>query len=218
MNLLVGTDLHNDSKAFSWFLSLAEERKPDVIIFLGDFITFQPMSFARQALKDMSGLAEHVLVIPGNCDQRDILLEADRTDGIKHIHNRSVLIEGIKFLGKGGSITCPSPTPFEDKDDTFADSIASLIYETDVLVLHQPIYGFRDRVAAEKHVGSKSLRALLDIHLPRLVLSGHIHEAKGMDVWRGVHFVNPGALTEMNCALVKLGNSVNVEFISGDSI
>lgn len=215
MKLLVGTDLHNDSKALSWFLSLAEERMPDVLIFLGDFITFQPLSFAKQALRDMSGLAKHVLVIPGNCDQRDILLEADRTDGIKHIHNRSVIIDGVKFLGKGGSITCPSPTPFEDKDDTFANSLASLIDGTDVLVLHQPVYGFRDRIGEEKHVGSKSLRGLLDIHLPKLVLSGHIHEAKGMDVWRGVHFVNPGPLMEMNCAFVNLGDSVNVEFISG---
>lgn len=215
MKLLVGSDLHNNAQALRWFLKIAEEEKPDVLIFLGDFITFDPLSFARQALRDLTGVAPSVLVIPGNCDQRDVLLEADKADGITNLHNMRLSISGVTFTGKGGSITCPSPTPFEDSDENFADSLLPIIDGTDVLVLHQPVYGFRDRVGSERHVGSKSLRAMLDTYLPRLVLSGHIHEAKGLDVYRSCTFVNPGPLLEMNACVVEYGSSIQVCFLVG---
>ncbi len=215
MKLLVGSDLHNDAGALSWFLRTAEREKPDVLLFLGDFITFSPMSFARQAVRDLAGTAENVLIIPGNCDQRDILLDVDKEVGVVNLHNRAVTISGVTFIGKGGSISCPSPTPFEDSDEGFADSLAPLVEGADVFMLHQPMFGFRDRVSSEKHVGSKSLRALLDIHLPRVVFSGHIHEAKGLDVYRGCYFLNPGPLLEMDCAIVNIHSSVEVCFLKG---
>ncbi len=216
MKLLIGSDLHNSAKGLHWFLKLAEQENPDVVIFLGDFITFEPVSFARQAIRDFSGLAENVLIIPGNCDQRDILLDIDKDNHVTNLHNTSVVISGHKFTGKGGSVTCPSPTPFEDSDEHFADSLVPLIEGTEVLVLHQPIYGFRDRVSGEKHVGSLSLRNLIDIHSPRLVLSGHIHEAKGLDVYKGTHFVNPGPLLELNSAIIETASSIKVSFLKGE--
>jgi len=63
MRLLVGSDLHNNARAKAWFCDLAEETKPDVVIFLGDFITFEPLNFAKEVLTDLASLQTKVFVV-----------------------------------------------------------------------------------------------------------------------------------------------------------
>lgn len=48
-----------------------------------------------------------------------------------------------------------------------------------VLICHNPPYGTLDKIHSGKHVGSKILRKAIEKHQPKLVLCGHIHEAKG---------------------------------------
>lgn len=48
-----------------------------------------------------------------------------------------------------------------------------------VLVSHAPPYGVLDKTKSGKHVGSKILLEAIKKHQPKLVLCGHIHEAKG---------------------------------------
>ncbi|OPX23717.1 MAG: hypothetical protein B1H03_00855 [Planctomycetales bacterium 4484_113] len=217
MKLLVGADLHNNARGMNWFCELADAEAPDVVVFLGDFITFSPMSFARQAIRDLASLASKVVVVPGNCDPRDILLDLEKAEGIVSLHNRQLEIGGLRFAGKGGSIPCPSPTPFEEDDETFADSLSRVAEDTEILVLHQPAHGYRDAVSEGKHVGSQSLRKLVDRLKPRLVLSGHIHEARGIDRHRGTVFVNPGALLAMSAAVVLYGEDIEVSFRKDDA-
>jgi putative phosphoesterase len=216
MRLLVGTDLHNNARAKAWFCDLADETKPDIVVFLGDFITFEPLNFAKEVLADLASFQTKVLIVPGNCDPRDVLLQIDKTDGVVNLHNTRVEIDGVRFAGKGGSITCPSPTPFESPDEGFADSLEPMMNELDVLVLHQPVLGYRDKVNGDRSVGSQSLAKLVALNHPRLVLSGHIHEAKGMDVHNHTYFINPGPLLEMNAAVIEFNRRVEVCFRKGE--
>lgn len=48
-----------------------------------------------------------------------------------------------------------------------------------VLIAHNPPYGHVDKAYNGKHVGSKILFNAIKKHKPKLVLCGHIHEAKG---------------------------------------
>jgi Icc-related predicted phosphoesterase len=216
MKLLVGSDLHNNARAKVWFCELADQVKPEVVVFLGDFITFEPLSFARDVMRDIASFGVPTLVIPGNCDPREVLLQIDQVDGITNLHNHSLQIGGLQFTGKGGSITCPSPTPFEEPDEGFTRTLEPLMEGTDILVLHQPVRGFRDQIVGVGDVGSESLLKLVSEHRPRLVLSGHIHEAKGLDVWGKTYFVNPGALLEMNAAVIDVSKRIRVEFKQGN--
>ena len=61
----------------------------------------------------------------------------------------------------------------------------------DVLVLHNPTYGFFDRVPGVGNVGSIGIRNHLDDHNPRLVVSGHVHEDYGVALRNGTMFLNP---------------------------
>ncbi|OGK11204.1 MAG: hypothetical protein A2Y63_01410 [Candidatus Riflebacteria bacterium RBG_13_59_9] len=216
MRLLVGADLHNNARAKIWFCDLATSLNPDAVVFLGDFVTFEPMEFARSVMRDLASLGVPVIAIPGNCDPREVLLDMDRIEGITNAHNRAIQLGGLKFVGKGGSITCPTPTPFEEPDEGFVRTLEPLIEGANVLVLHQPAQGFRDHINGVGNVGSASLQRLITTYRPPLVLSGHIHEAKGMDVREHSIFVNPGALLDMNAAIIDIDGKIQVEFKQGD--
>lgn len=51
--------------------------------------------------------------------------------------------------------------------------------ENPIVLSHAPPYGFVDKVHSGEHVGSKVLLKAIKKHQPKLVLCGHIHEAKG---------------------------------------
>ncbi len=48
-----------------------------------------------------------------------------------------------------------------------------------ILICHNPPYGYVDKAYKGKHVGSKILLNAIKKYKPKLVLCGHIHEAKG---------------------------------------
>jgi Icc-related predicted phosphoesterase len=224
LTLLAGADAHGNQAGLDWFYSVAGERQPDLVCFLGDFVNRGPMEFIKDALFDLRRLAPHSFVIPGNWDPREMLIELDHlsTDGMRNLHKHAAYCLGYRFAGLGGSIPTPhGGSPFEGGgDDAFADPLRMHL-PADVWLLHQPLAGLRDKTAAGPNVGSDSLRELWEeqAQKPLLVLSGHIHEAGGVDVWGGTTFVNPGPLTDQGgygpaCAWITLeGGSVSVEHL-----
>ncbi len=48
-----------------------------------------------------------------------------------------------------------------------------------ILICHNPPYGYLDKIHSGKHVGSKIVLEAIKKYQPKLVLCGHIHEAKG---------------------------------------
>jgi len=48
-----------------------------------------------------------------------------------------------------------------------------------ILLSHAPPYGYLDKITSGKHIGSKILLTAIKKHKPKLILCGHIHEAKG---------------------------------------
>ena len=211
LSILVGSDLHNSQAGWDWFVSLAQERPPGCIVFLGDFVNRSPIAFIRQAIKDLHGLAPHIFIIPGNWDPREALVEFDLLagDGLRNLHKASAYAGGCTFAGLGGSTSTPvGNTPMESPEDGFATPLASCL-PAEVWVLHNPVRGFRDKTAGGAHVGSIALRELWDAQdtKPQLVLSGHIHEAYGVQELGGTIFVNPGSLKEMRAVWVELDSS-----------
>jgi hypothetical protein len=214
MRMIVATDLHNSQKNRNWLVGVIEKAKPDLFVFLGDSITVKPVSFSMEFVREALAAAGKMFILPGNMEHRDIVLSWEKLP-VMIMHNRTHDFCGFKFVGRGGSIPCPSPTPFEDPDEGFDSLIRPLMDGCDILLLHQPAYGFRDHIVGVGNVGSRTLRKLVEDTKPRLVLSGHIHEAKGMDFWEGVHFINPGALESGNAADIEVDERhVDVTFIT----
>jgi len=61
-----------------------------------------------------------------------------------------------------------------------------------ILITHNPPYGYLDKIQSGKHVGSKIILNAIKKYQPKLVLCGHIHEAKGKAKIRKTEVYNLG--------------------------
>lgn len=213
MRLLVLSDQHNSEAGLLWALELVRDHKPQLIVHLGDIISSRPASFARETLRRLAQTGRPVLSIPGNNDPRENLSDV-ASAGAVNLHENVYEYGGIRFVGRGASNPTPFNTVFEEDDDSLAATLSSFAKPGDVWCVHAPVFGFRDRVASGEHAGVRSYRNLVASVPPWVVLSGHIHDDWGLDVFQGTHFINPGALLDLRAAVLDLERpKVSVSFL-----
>ncbi|WP_252901414.1 metallophosphoesterase family protein [Vulcanisaeta sp. JCM 14467] len=83
-----------------------------------------------------------------------------------------------------------------------------------MLVSHYPPYGTNvDKAWNGEHIGSKSVRKLIEDIKPLVVLCGHVHESRGIDKLGSTVIVNPGPLASGYYAIVSVSDdgTVNAE-------
>lgn len=158
----------------------------DLIIHSGDFTFAGSEEEAYDFMNWFSDLEyPHKIFIAGNHDM--CMYGAETIDGlpdnVHYLCNSGVVIEGFKFFGL--------PMFMEDFNDGNLDKmIKDIPTDTDILISHQPPYGFCDIFHGE-HCGDRLLRDKLK-ELPRLKshLFGHQHDANSLMVNDGVIFSN----------------------------
>jgi Icc-related predicted phosphoesterase len=158
--------------------------------------------------------------VAGNCD----------TDGVEEcLSDRKISLQGqylrlgdMVFVGVGGSLPCPRTTPGEYGDNVLETALSRAVRQAGespdgrgedslIVVTHQPAFGTKVDSVGERHTGSAAIRRFIEIYQPVLAVSGHIHEAFGMDKVGKTVLVNPGPLKEGRYAVVELQTAaVNV--------
>jgi Icc-related predicted phosphoesterase len=84
-----------------------------------------------------------------------------------------------------------------------------------ILCSHAPPAGTAcDRLGTGLHVGSSVIRAFVEKEQPDLVLSGHIHESRGVDEVGKSCVVNPGPAMNGHYAVVEVDDMVTVRLDS----
>lgn len=164
-----------------------------------------------------------LLLMPGNDDYPEIASYVRRraSDVLIPIDEEVVEFNGYYFLGFGYSTPTPWNTPREVSEEELRARVERLIGEVDqqglgrlVLVIHDPPHNtlidlayqldknlrpvIRGGEVLRTHVGSRSVRALIEEYSPLMGLHGHIHEAPGIDYVRSragvkVPVVNAGS-------------------------
>jgi len=138
-----------------------------------------------------------VYALPGNYDidlQYTALYERD-------LHRKSFEFGGLKFSGYGGAPIATSGIPeklavvfheylkngksYSEPEEFFTEE------NPDICVIHNPAYGYLDKIPGIGHVGSLGIRHYLDDHSPALVVSGHVHEDQGITKKGHTVFLNP---------------------------
>lgn len=169
----------------------------DLVLISGDITDFGGEREAREVLEPFLDKNFLTLAVPGNCDNKDVnnyLAKNGMNIFGKIKEYREAIIGGL-----GGGNPSPFYTPQEYPENTikeFTEKIKNLGdkgKKISILVTHTPPYNTKvDKVFLGKHIGSKIVRRFIEEKKLDLVLTGHIHEAKGVDKIGNTIIINPG--------------------------
>ena len=137
------------------------------------------------------------IFLPGNYD-----IDLQYTELYEHdIHRKSFHYDTLKFSGYGGAPIVTSGIPeklsvkfheytkngitFSEPEEFFREELP------DIAVIHNPAYGYLDKIPGYGNIGSQGIRRYLDDYSPILVVSGHVHEDQGIIKNKGTIYLNP---------------------------
>lgn len=137
------------------------------------------------------------LFLPGNYD-----IDLQYTELYEHdIHRKSIYFNDYKFSGYGGAPIVTSGIPeklavkfheYNKNGSNYSEPEDFLREELpDIAVIHNPAYGYLDKIPGFGNVGSQGIRRYVDDHSPILVVSGHVHEDQGIIKKGKTIFLNP---------------------------
>ena len=176
MKALVSTDLHSSERAARSIGHGLAAGDFDCHLCLGDIITFQPIVYL-EALFSKPPVTTYT--VPGNTDSDEA--RARLAEMGLDIHFRQVEAAGVTIAGAGGCTPPPFRTAFVVEEDEFQRRLPPVLEGAQVLASHGPAHGFLDRsLFGGMRVGSRAVRRAVEDARPRVVLSGHIHEARGI--------------------------------------
>jgi hypothetical protein len=89
----------------------------------------------------------------------------------------------------------------------------NLQHHRNILVVHTPPKGYLDKTFIGYHVGSTAITKIVDEYIPELVLSAHVHEARGVIHTDKTTFVNPGPAFKGYGALVEIDDKIEVDLL-----
>jgi putative phosphoesterase len=193
VRLVAITDVHGNVKMSRKLAELIVEKKPDALLIAGDITHFSGAETARKVLELLLETGVPLLAVHGNCDGRDVPELLDEL-GI-WLHDRRRELNGVGFVGVGGSNITPFNTIWELTEDEIQEILLRNYRPGDVILSHVPPRDTKaDRVHSGLHVGSSALREFIEKNQPPLVVTGHIHEARSVDRVGETVIVNPGPL------------------------
>ncbi|MDK2892234.1 metallophosphoesterase [Methanohalophilus sp.] len=213
MRILAISDTHSNFSRIPDILDKSGDI--DLVIVAGDITNFGPDDHALELLNMFE---VPVFAIPGNCDLRSIIDTIEKSDAI-NLHKRVQVFQDVTFIGIGGSNPTPFKTPFEIEEKDIALSLEKLLSDAKknhgyiVLLSHAPPFGTLDRVN-NKNVGCKSISRMLG--KVDLIVSGHIHEDRGVMEKQGTTVINTGMTSDGSAALIDLdaaSHKINVTMI-----
>jgi uncharacterized protein len=212
MKFLVLSDIHGRVKVIRFANRLLRDMSLDGVIVLGDITHFGPPSWASEFL---SQLTKPSYAIPGNCDPQGTLQEIE--GAAISLHRKKVRLDGWTLGGHGGSNPTIFNTPNEMPEEEIENGLRPIMEKGMVLVVHCPPLGTLDMTSVNRHAGSVAIARLVEEFRPRVVLSGHIHEARGIVEKEGTLYMNPGAAKDGLSAVIELGTDVEATLLERSS-
>ncbi|WFO75487.1 metallophosphoesterase [Desulfurococcaceae archaeon MEX13E-LK6-19] len=212
MRFLAITDIHGRTNVVNKLKGVIKNNI-DYVIVAGDITHFGSLA---EALRILSSLAEiaPVLFVPGNCDPPELLRHNSFNGDIYNVHNKVIQVNEYSIYGIGGSIITPFNTFIEYREDEltkFLSQLKEIDPSKTIIVTHNPPYGILDRTFSGIHAGSKVFREFLEEKKPLLWITGHIHEAQGVEKINGTTIINPGPLFKRYYALITIEkNTIDV--------
>ena len=211
--MLAFTDFHGNNEAFARAKQVIRDDKWDCVVVAGDVANYD-VELAKRRLKELAGPRIPLFFVPGNMDGPELSFWPG-TDSVRPLHGKSARIGAVTLVGLGGSPPGPFSTPFEVPEERATQlmnqALAGFERGTLVLVSHCPPKNTRlDIVASGEHAGSMAVRSFVEKFKPALVISGHVHEARGRDSIGETILLNTGPAHRGNYAEITLEGKASV--------
>ena len=212
MKIFVISDIHGEIKHLDSAAGMLGSA--DLVVVCGDFTGTRGGSAAADILSGIESYNSAVLAVHGNWDSNDVA-DLLKTKGC-FLHAGGRIIDGVGFFGVGGSGKTPFKTPCEYSETEIEDFLHAgyrevPAAETTVLVSHCPPRKVRDRTYLGLRGGSAAVRKFIETNKIDLCLTGHIHEAFGVERLGGCTVVNSGTFKKGNYSYIEIGSSITVE-------
>ncbi len=197
MKLLALADIHGREDVVYMVQELQGLHNFDAILIAGDITNFGPAEFALEILNAMP---TRIFAVPGNCDPPEVIQAIEKSRA-SNLHARASSLGDFKIAGLGGV------NGGFNMGITFTDEFARNFLGNCrgcIFLTHQPPFGILDEVPGGKHIGSRGIMDAVRMAKPPLVISGHVHEARGKLITDDTIFINPGPARDGYAAIVDL--------------
>jgi uncharacterized protein len=174
--ILAASDIHGDSSASKRLAEKAYKEKVDLVILTGDILG---LIETKNILKPFIDKKEKVLFVPGNWDSSEATDFLSKLYGIENIGDHYVKYKNIGIFGIGS----PDWQLSLNEEKTFGklkkdfNKIKDL--EKKIMISH--IHASGTKAEFSGFPGSKGIKKAIKEFQPDLFISGHIHEAEGME-------------------------------------
>jgi len=196
MKIIAFGDIHEHTENIETIKGISDA---DCIIITGDITNFGGKDKAARIIDIIKGYNNQCLYAqPGNMDRKSVNDYLDKLN--TNLHGNGFVIENVGIFGVGGSNSTPfkTPTEYSEKEiEKFLERGYAKVKHMPIKIMvpHAPPINTKvDMVGNGVHVGSMSVRKIIEKYQPQLCITGHIHEAKGSDKIGNTVIMNPGEL------------------------
>lgn len=176
--LAVG-DIHGRVGLVKKLANRAEKEKVDLIILAGDLTNFE--NSTKNLIGPFTKIKKPILILHGNHESlATIDFLSSVYDNARNLHGYSFKTNDVGIFGAGGADFGESPMSESDFFKTLERADKKLKgVEKKIMVTH--MHPFKSKAEFSGFRGSKGIRKAIEKFKPDILLSGHIHEAEGIE-------------------------------------
>jgi len=211
MLALVLSDVHNRIGSLEQIVKLIHNRNVDLVLILGDLTNFGGERETMQVLKEIP--KAETFAIPGNLDTKEVLETLEKR-GIS-LHGKKKKFGNFTFAGFGGGLLGNAGS-FLSSEEQIERGVGNLLTGENnaILLTHlPPIDTSLDLSSKGTHIGSKSVKKIIEKEQPILHLCGHAHSSFGEEKLGKTISINTGAVKEGRALLLHLEEGIKWERI-----
>jgi len=181
--ILAAGDIHGDTGLVKKLAKKAKDENVDLVILAGDLAFFN--TEPKNIIGPFAKLKKPVLLLHGNHESLatiDFLTELYSPEA-KNLHGYSLITKDkVGIFGAGGADFGLSPMSEKEFFNTLEKAYKGLKgkgIKKKIMVTH--MHPFMSKAEFSGFEGSKGIRKAIKNFKPDLLLSGHIHEAEGIE-------------------------------------
>jgi len=179
LKILAAGDFHGDSKTTRELAEKAEKENVDLVVLTGDITGIVE---TKDIIKPFKDRGKKVVFVPGNWESSEAAAFLSKLYEAKNIGDHYVKYKDVGIFGIGSpdwQMELDENQTFNKLKKDFNELKKDKNLKKKIMVSHHHAAGTKAEFSGIP--GNKALRKAIDEFQPDIFLSGHIHEAEGLE-------------------------------------